>query len=115
MIINGCQAAEDKAVTLLREGKYTILARNIKFYGVEIDIITKKADAYIFFEVKRTQKKHYYSLFPTISHQQKKRYHQSINQWYEDIQKFLTVSIGLLVFDEKLNLIAFHKNLEQPT
>ncbi len=111
MLLKYSQVAENQAVSLLKKKKYVILARNIRFYGVEIDIITKKKEIYTFFEVKRRQKSHHAALFPTISYQQKERYHHSIMNWYEDIQKIVTVCIGLLVFDENMNLIEFQSNL----
>ena len=111
MFFEYAQIAENKATNILRKEQYTVLARNRRFYGVEIDIITKKGDAYTFFEVKRVKQNHYHSLFPAISYRQQSRYQHSITTWYADIQKFLTVSIGLLVFDEKMKLLEFNKNL----
>ncbi len=111
MFFQYAQVAEDKATKILRKEQYTVLARNMRFYGVEIDIITKKDDTYTFFEVKRVKQNHYNSLFPAISYQQQSRYQYAITSWYADIQKFLTARMGLLVFDEKMDLLEFNKNL----
>ena len=105
--------AEDIAAGLLKNHSYQILARNIRFYGVEIDFICKntKEETYTFFEVKNTKMKYHALGFPSISYKQQTRYQNSINHWFGDIQKILTVSIGLIIFDEHLQLIEFHKNL----
>ena len=114
IVISTCKKgfeAESKAAYLLRNNDYQILARNIRFYGVEIDFICKKEEVYTFFEIKKTKLRHYLAGFAGISYRQHNRYQKSINEWFGDIQKIVMVNIGLVILDENLKLIELHKNL----
>ena len=103
--------AEDAALLYLKQLQFTILARNIKFYGVEIDILCKKQDIYFLFEIKRVKKLNYRSGYLAFSHKQQNRYKNAMIRWYTDIQKVSYTSIGLIVYDEHLNILDFYDNL----
>lgn len=46
------KAAEDRAADLLRKAGYTVLGRNIRLPGGEIDIVCLDGDVVVFVEVK---------------------------------------------------------------
>ncbi len=106
--------AEEKASAILQSKKISILARNIRFYGTEIDFLCKKNDLYFLFEVKKMKKIHYKAGYLAFSYMQWLRYRQSINKWYTDIKKINSACIGLILFDEYLQLMDFQENIFFP-
>ena len=96
------RAAENVASHWLRNQQYTILARNIKFFGTEIDILAKSADSYTFFEVKHTRSTYYRQGFPLMGYRQKLKYQQAIDRWQEDTNKVYNISVKLVVVNEYL-------------
>ncbi len=103
--------AEDTAIVFLRQYDYIILARNINFYGVEIDILCKYQYNYIFIEVKSIKRYHYQSGYTVLAYKQWLRYQQAIQAWYTDSKKCHCTSIGLIIFDENMQLIDFNNNI----
>ena len=101
--------SEERASQVLKNKNYLILARNIRFYGVELDFICKQDQSYTFFEVKTIKKNHYDLGYPILSYRQKIRFQRSIEAWQYDIQKINNANAGLIVFDEFLNLLCFEE------
>ena len=99
-------SSEDVSCQYLKNQDYLILARNMIFYGVEIDILCKKWDAsykemvYYFFEINSIQKKYYIQGYSPLSYLQKQRYQQAIIKWFQDLDKMLSVVICLIVVNE---------------
>ncbi|MDH5716256.1 MAG: YraN family protein [Spirochaetia bacterium] len=111
--------AEDKAAFILRKKGYDILARNVRFFGIEIDFIVKKKVQdeyhYFFFEVKKTKQEHYYAGYKPFSIKQYKRYCIAIEKWHAELNKVKNSHIGLLLFNERSELIEYNPFYIQPT
>ena len=104
--------AEDRAANILRNRKYIILARNIIFHGTEIDLLCKQDGTYFFFEVKCLKLLHYQNGFIPFQYRQWNRYKNAIHKWYTANNKVYHTSIGIIIFDHKLNLLNIDNNIQ---
>lgn len=108
-------SSENKAIPFLREKGFEILARNYKFFAVEVDVLARRyineESLYCFVEVKQVRRKHYFSGYNIIGHKQYMRYRLAMEQWHATYKPLVNVSIALLVLDEDENVLDFIENL----
>ena len=106
------KSAENKAALVLRKKGYNILARNIQFYGIEVDYLAKKETDgechYFLFEIKRMKKDHYNAGYIPFNFKQYKKYRSAIERWHSEINKVKNSHIGLMVFSENSELLDFN-------
>lgn len=89
--------AEDLAARFARACGYTVLSRNDRRFGAEIDILCRvPTGELIVFEVKR---QHACADFPAVSHRQRTRLSRAIAHLTGDAGKHLTVSLHALMVD----------------
>jgi len=101
--------AESKACVLLRQTGFQVLARNIRFYGTEIDILARNLrnieKEYVLVEVKCSLKRHYLSGYPLVSPTQIKRYYRAIDRWQSARNRYIHSYMRLMIFDENMGLL----------
>ncbi|MDH5721382.1 MAG: YraN family protein [Spirochaetia bacterium] len=104
--------AENRASLVLRKKGYNILARNIRFYGIEIDYLVKKEIEgeyhYFFFEIKRIKNEHYNAGYLPFSFKQYMKYRKAIDNWHAELNKIKNSHIGLILFNENSELLDFN-------
>jgi len=71
------QDSENFAVEFLQKNGYTIIQRNYRIRGGEIDIIAKENDTLVFIEVKSRTSTRYGHAIESLSHQQQKRLYKT--------------------------------------
>lgn len=107
--------SEDKAVLFLRQKGFEILARNYKFFAVEVDILARKyihkETFYCLVEVKKVRRKNYFAGYTVFSRRQYQRYRNALARWEITYKPKVRVGIALLIFDENENVIDFLENL----
>ena len=96
--------SEALASKLLKSELFTVLSRNRRFGGVEIDIVAKtrqgKEEYYWFFEVKKRKRSQYNSGYPAMSKTQAQRYQIAIDCFIQSCERVPNVNAGLIVIDE---------------
>lgn len=92
-------AEEDLAVRFVRLAGFTVLNRNTRRFGAELDILATNyaRNEYIIFEVKRWHSEDY----PALSVHQRRRLEDAARAMQASAGKFLSVSLCLLVVDCK--------------
>ena len=82
--------AEDRAIKYLQDNNYEILERNFYILGGEIDIIAKKDNRILFFEVKFIQSEKFNSLSQKIPLSKKRKLMKSAKMYLkrENINMF---------------------------
>ena len=112
-MVKKARQSEEKAARWLRRKDFCILGRNRRFFGVEIDILARKAESegnsetYYLVEVKSVARRRYEAGYPPLSYRQWERYIQAYRQWCSEIGKTPEVRFSLLIFDEKQEMIDF--------
>lgn len=109
------ETSENKAVLFLRQKGFTILARNYKFFAVEVDILARKyihkESLYCFVEVKRVRRKNYFAGYSVLSKRQYNRYREAIGKWEATYKPRVQVAIALLILDENEEVLELIENL----
>ena len=82
------RAAEDKAAEYLSRHGLTILARNYRVRGAEIDIIAGEGDAIVFVEVRSRASARYATPRESVTPAKQKRICQAALRWLQENDKF---------------------------
>lgn len=106
------QLAENLASRKLREMSFTVLGRNRRFFGVEIDFLCQKDGSFFLIEVKRMRKKHYFQGYPPMTHSQYRRQLEAIERWRACENRWIEAFVGIMVIDESQEILDFNPRLE---
>lgn len=104
--------AEKIALEFLQKKGFFIIGKNFHASNLgEIDIITKKDNEIIFFEVKSVRKHSEYSIYETVSKAKRKRIKKAIRYWINKHELYDAVwrvdFIGI-VFENKVKFTIDH-------
>ncbi len=101
---------EAQTTKKLRQEGFSIVARNRKICGVEIDIIARKNNSgeehYYFIECKY---RHEDTAFPLVSRKQRERYRKAAAFWQSELGRFLNLHLSVAIGtgnSESIHLIA---------
>ncbi|MBV6493266.1 MAG: hypothetical protein LDLANPLL_01282 [Turneriella sp.] len=91
---------ENLTAHFLRKEGFTVIARNTRRFGAEIDLLCTKegGDTYFIFEVKRRPRSKS-AMYPRISKRQLLRLKTAALKIQQEAEKFLTVRIYLALVD----------------
>ncbi len=77
------RSGEDAAVRLLEEHGYTMLARNVRLPGGEIDVIAKDRDVIVFVEVKTRANKRFGSALAAVDARKRRTLRALAADWLQ--------------------------------